>query len=229
METFQTHKTLNKKLFSDGKMKPDIREHLQRIINNFLEYLQQCKVPIRVVDEWLVGSNASYNYQPDSDIDIHIIVDVQDLSCDESLLKVTYDLARSNYNKNHDITVKGYSVEIYIEDVETTSISNGIYSIKDDKWVKEPEKLEIVDIDVTSTPTYNEYMGRFNKLITKDEIQQFIDDLYILRKLSLSTSGEFGEGNLVFKEFRSQGLLDDLKDRLGEIEDSELTLECVNK
>ena len=46
-----------------------------------------------------------------------------------------------------------------------------------------------------------------------------------MRKESLAQEGEFGVGNLVFKEFRNQGILQELKDKIVELEDKELTLE----
>ena len=45
-----------------------------------------------------------------------------------------------------------------------------------------------------------------------DEIDKLIDDLYLLRQQSIQQDGEFGVGNLVFKEMRNMGYLDNLKE-----------------
>ncbi len=57
-----------------------------------------------------------------------------------------------------------------------------------------------------------------------DDIYDFINQLYALRKESIAKDGEYGLGNLVFKEFRNLGYLDNLK-KLRRIEKSkELSL-----
>ena len=45
-----------------------------------------------------------------------------------------------------------------------------------------------------------------------DKVNEFIDDVYILRKTSIMTDGEYGKGNMVFKELRNNGYLDKLKE-----------------
>ena len=60
-------------------------------------------------------------------------------------------------------------------------------------------------------------------------ISDFIEDLYDLRKESIATDGEYGIGNLVFKEFRNRGYLDKLKDMKNEERSKELSLEKLSK
>lgn len=43
------------------------------------------------------------------------------------------------------------------------------------------------------------------------------------------TGGEFSDENLIFKEIRSEGLLDTLKDKRKELISQELTLEGLKK
>ena len=50
-----------------------------------------------------------------------------------------------------------------------------------------------------------------------------------MRKESLATDGEWGIGNLIFKEFRNLGYLDSLKDRKYKHRSKELTLEGLNE
>ena len=62
-----------------------------------------------------------------------------------------------------------------------------------------------------------------------DDIYKFIEDLYNLRKESIAKEGEYGLGNLVFKEFRNLGYLDNLKE-LRKVEKSkELSLEKLDE
>ena len=198
-ENFEIHKTLNPKLFNteDSTLKKDVRERLIEIADLFVDNLKENNVPIKVIDYWLLGSNAAYNYGEFSDIDLHIIVNT-DIVEDSNILKLLYDYIKSNFNKNYNILVKGQEVEIYLEDVNTTSVSNGIYSLKKDKWIKIPKKEDPTTYDIESTEEYKRWKSIYKNL--KDtEIEDFINNLYILRKESLSKDGEYGLGNLIFK------------------------------
>lgn len=224
---------LNPKLFDEQDLlKEDVREGLIDIANTFIEDIKENDIPIEVMDLWLVGSNASYNYSDNSDIDVHIIANMDDIDCN-GLLTIVYNYAKSDFNKKHKITVKGIPVEVYIESRSSSAITNGIYSLMNNEWVKFPEKINIdIDFDPDTSELYKEKFEKVTSAIESDsseEVQKTIDDLYLLRKSALSTDGEFGEGNLVFKEFRNNGMLDELKDHKRELQDKELTLEAMNK
>lgn len=57
-----------------------------------------------------------------------------------------------------------------------------------------------------------------------EEIENFIEDIYDLRKTSIANEGEYSLGNLVFKEMRNRGYLDNLKDLKNKIKTKELSL-----
>ena len=115
-EDIEKHDTLNPLLFDENdELKPEIKEAIEKIVNQFVEDLKVDGVKIDVKDVILVGSNVSYNYTKDSDLDIHIIVDKDTLDCDPELYTLLYGVYRSLFNKNYDITIKGIPVEIYVE------------------------------------------------------------------------------------------------------------------
>ena len=62
-----------------------------------------------------------------------------------------------------------------------------------------------------------------------DDIYDFIEDLYDLRKESIAAEGEYGLGNLVFKEFRNRGYLDNLKRLRRDAKSKELSLEGLEE
>ena len=61
-----------------------------------------------------------------------------------------------------------------------------------------------------------------------ETIDKLIDDLYEMRRKSISKDGEYGIGNLVFKEFRNLGYLQQLKDKRIELENQRLSLESLD-
>lgn len=225
-ESFETHKELNSKLFENKKLKQDVRKALLDIVVTFVKDLEENEVPLHVVDVWLIGSNASFNYTSKSDIDLHIITNSSELSCDPALLKVVYNYAKAAFNRNHDITIKDLPVEVYIQDCESTVNSNGIYSVIDDCWVKEPKPITITYPDTKHLAQLEQLVATYKALDRNDldAVTNLIDLAYRIRKEG-QLEGEFSNGNLSFKEFRNLGYLDDLKELRLELESKELTLE----
>lgn len=100
--------------------------------------------------------------------------------------------------------------------------SNGVYSLKNG-WLKTPVKDDIPD-NVDLEPELSEWRQRSTECQTIDEVDDFIDDLYKLRQESILTDGEYGKGNLIFKELRNDGTLQQLKDKKVELENDEMSL-----
>ena len=228
-EVFEIHNQLNPRLFGyENQLKDDVRLRLIEIADILVESIQEDNIPIKVYDYWLVGSNAAYNYSSESDIDVHIIVDMEQ-ELNPYFLKLLYDYAKSSFNDKYNIKVKGHEVELYLEDVDTSAVTNGIYSLKQNKWIKIPVKTEsIKTIEIENSQIYKDTYNAYINLKDED-VEQFIDDLYLMRKISLSDKGEFGEGNLVFKQFRNNGFLKDLKDRKYAYKSKQLTLEKLEE
>ena len=61
---------------------------------------------------------------------------------------VLFNLKKTIWNKNHDIRIKDFEVEIYAEDVNELHASTGIYSIANNQWLIKPSLRELeVDWD----------------------------------------------------------------------------------
>lgn len=230
IEKMELHNELNPKLWDGNKLRPEVEDKIEDIIDQFIIELQENEIPIKILDVRLVGSNASFNYTENSDLDIHIIANFEDTSCDVPVLNLLYNFFKKNFNDKYDISIHGVPIELYVEDVNSSAVSNGVYSIFGRKWVKFPEPIEVPDIDITDI--FAPYEERYNEIIehkNAEAASTLIDDLYLLRKDSISTDGEYGEGNLVFKEFRNKGYLDNLKQLLVDETSKELSLESLKE
>lgn len=230
-ESIERHETLNSKLFDENnQLKEDVREALLNVKDEFLKDLSENKVPLRVIDIWLVGSNASFNYTDKSDIDLHIIANLDDVCEDTCLLQILYNYVKASFNRRHDISIKGLPVEVYIQDVNSNSVSNGIYSLQEDEWIKFPEQLPEYETDTTKLVGLQDLLRIYNTLdrTNIEQIKSLIDYAYIIRQKGL-VEGEFSDGNLSFKEFRNLGYLDELKDLVAELRSKELSLESLQQ
>lgn len=230
-ESIERHETLNSKLFDENnKLKEEVREALLNVKDEFLKDLSENKIPLRVIDIWLVGSNASFNYTDKSDIDLHIIANLDDVCEDTCLLQILYNYVKASFNRRHDISIKGLPVEVYIQDVNSNSVSNGIYSLQEDEWIKFPEQLPEYETDTTKLVGLQDLLRIYNTLdrTNIEQIKSLIDYAYIIRQKGL-VEGEFSDGNLSFKEFRNLGYLDELKDLVAELRSKELSLESLQQ
>lgn len=223
------HETLNPKLWLDNKLIPEVKNKLMEIYQVFINKLKENEIPIEVIDVLILGSNAAYNYTDNSDIDLHIVTDFNDLSLNSTLAQIFYNNEKSKFNEDYDITIKGLPVEIYIEDINAGTKSAGVYSLLQDKWLKFPEYNKPEDIDYSFL--LNIYQNKVNDVINGniEQIKNIINEIKMLRKLSLMNDGEYSKGNLVFKELRNNGSIDKLYDRLKELTSKELSLEKINK
>ena len=225
-EGIEVHDTLNPKLWDrNNNLRPDVRDKMLEIVEYFKEYLEN--VPLDVVDIQFVGSNASYNYTSHSDIDLHIIVNYEMIDASKELLDMLYNVVKASFNSTYDILIKGLECEIYVEDVKAGVTSNGIYSVLNDEWIKFPQKLTDIP-QVELSRELRAWTHRIDRTLNSDDmelVKKDINDLYMIRKNSISIDGEYGKGNQLFKEVRNAGLLDALKDKVTELQSQELSLE----
>jgi hypothetical protein len=229
-EKFQVNDTLNPKIWSGNKLKPEVKDKLLEIVEEFKDYVDI--EGLKILDAHIVGSNASYNYTDHSDLDLHLIVNFDSLDGSEDIVQALFNSEKKSFNKDYDIDIKGVNIEVYVEDVRSNTMSNGIYSLFEDKWIKEPQRIDVELDDEAIDERVSELTTDIEiALLANDSeiIQNMIDRLYMIRKNGLSVDGEYSIDNQVFKEIRNLGLLDELKDRLHEVRSRELSLENFRK
>lgn len=224
-EDFQIHDTLNPKLWRDNQLLPEVRQKIVDIVANFEEYVE---IPIHIVDIVIVGSNASYNYTQYSDLDVHVIVNPEMVTdIPEDVQTIIYNMKKSSFNKEFDIKIKGISVELYVEDMHSSVVSNGIYSVCDDRWVKEPKQNSSITKHNIEKELEN-WIQKIEEAVTSGDAETIgntIDLLYLMRKNSISIEGEYGKGNEVFKTLRDRGYLAKIKEALTQSISKNLSLE----
>ena len=115
-EKIEKHDKLNPKLFDENKhLYPEVREKLLQIANEFIKGIKEDEVKFNLKDIKIVGSNCSYNYNPDSDLDLHLVAETKSLACPDDLYPIIYNLYKSAWNNAFEPTIKGIPVELYVE------------------------------------------------------------------------------------------------------------------
>ena len=215
---------LNPRLWDEHeKMRPDVHKALMSIAEDFRTSLG---IPdLDLVDITVSGSNAAYTYTPESDIDLHLVVNFPTENID--VYRELFNAKKFQYNTQHKITIGGMPVELYVQDASEPHVSQGIYSLLNNEWIEIPKrrKSEVDDVSVRSK--FEDYSDRIEQTIASknsSEIKQLIDRIGQMRKAGLHGAGEFSVENLVFKMLRHNGLLQKLFDARNEAHDAELSL-----
>lgn len=163
-EEIKINDTLNKDLWDDNnELKEEVKDKLLDIADAFLDDLKEDGIDIQVEDIRLLGSNANYNYTDQSDLDLHIVAQIDPEKYEQQL----YNCYKTIFNNKYDIKIKGREVEVYVEDVKAPAKSNGVYSLYTG-WVKEPKKESIPTID------YDAFEKLFDEW--EDDYFDIIDD-----------------------------------------------------
>ena len=201
---------LNPTIFDNEKMDERVREQLLEIADDFIEHLGIGKLDVK--DITLSGSNAAYTYTPHSDIDLHLLVDIEKLKNDD-IYRELFNSKKIVYNDTHDIKIGGYDVELYVQDTAEPVKSLGEYSVLRDKWIKFPSK-RVANFDEAATKEkFIKLVQLAQMAIDSRDVSKVENLLYSIKKYrqsGLDRHGEFGPENLAYKALRSRGIVDQL-------------------
>ena len=218
------HDELNPGLWGkDEHLRPEVREALLRIADDFREFLGVDDLEVK--DITISGSNAAFNYTPTSDIDLHLVVNIPEL--DDEVYRELFNAKKYQYNDQHDIRVRGSDVELYVQPAEDNHISQGIYSVVQQKWLNVPRRLRAEVDDDSVRHKAEDLEARIQQAMesgdpeTMNRLWQKIKDM---RKAGLEQKGEFSTENLVFKLLRVNGLIEKLQTARQAARDQELSL-----
>jgi predicted nucleotidyltransferase len=225
--TLQYHDELNSKLWKNEKLRSDVSNKLIMIARTWAGF---AKIPPKAIkDVILVGGNANFNYTPYSDIDLHVVVDMDKIPECKQLLDEYLRDKKQLWGLVHDIKIYGHDVELYAQDKNTPYTKDqGVYSIKQDKWLVQPTKKEVNLNDPAIKRKVEQYIEKINTLIETSAEDGAFETLKTkfreMRAAALKQGGEFSIENLVFKELRNLGYLNKITEYLRSKQDQRLSL-----
>jgi len=171
---------------------------------------------------------ANYNYNENSDLDVHIVLDFSQISENTEFVGDFFKLKKSLWNDKLPIQVKGHDVEMYFQDSSEAHFATGTYSLVRNEWINKPTK-KIVNIDTADVQLKAaDFMNAIDDLETNQDEKDFVKRYETLknkikkyRQTGLEDKGEFSVENLVFKVLRNTGYLE----KMVEIKNDYLTQE----
>ena len=219
------HDDLNPNLWNGTRLDPKVKQQLMLIAEDFITTLGISDLHVK--DITISGSNAAYSYTPHSDLDLHILVDMDKLPNNE-VYRELFTAKKTLYNDQHNVSIRNVPVEVYVQDTNEPVKSLGEYSVVNDKWIKIPKKQR-ANFDQAATKAKYESLAELVDLAIKsadlDRVKKLIDMIRRYRKAGLSKGGEFSPENLAYKAVRSQGAIDALYDLRDTLHGDELSIE----
>lgn len=226
-EKVEYNRDLCPKFWEEGKMDPVIRAKLLAVADDFWSSL---KLEVPIMDIQLTGSIANFNWNKDSDLDVHIIIDFAQIDGNLELVRKALDGQRFMWNLRHPVILRGHDVECYVQHKDEQHVASGLFSILRDNWIIVPnwneptfdqndvdEKMRVIKTEIKmvkvkarsaegdEAQNLHDYLDRIKKKIMND------------RKEGLAKGGEFAVENLVFKELRRDGTIEEIIDLLSDI------------
>jgi len=231
--SFKMNKQLNPTIWTKNKMNEDISDALLQIAK---DYFISLNLNIPVKDILMTGSLANYNWSKYSDIDLHVLINIDKFKDNKELFKELIDSKTRAWNDNHDIKIKGYDVELYMQDINEPHHSTGVYSILNNKWIVEP-KIQDDSMDKkTITRKYNNIVNSVNDSIKEfksdddhdkliETLNKIKDKIKKMRKKGLEGAGEYSSENIIFKLLRRNDIMKKINDIINKTYDDSMSID----
>lgn len=220
------HTSLNPKLWDGDRVQEPVRLQLLATAKHFIEFLKIKDIPLR--DIIITGSNTGYTYTEHSDLDLHIIVDMQSIYSGHELVTQFFDSKRRLWNNTYDVVMKDIPVEIYVEDDDET-VEGNAYSLITDQWIERKDKNTNNQYDDRAVKAKYQYISREIARYLKQaddagDIQKLMLKLKNYRQSGLDRRGELSTENLVFKALRNNGDIAKIEQRKIDLVNTKLSL-----
>lgn len=224
LRSIRPKRGLSPKVWDGPKLRPDVALALIRIAKQFLEELE---IDLDIEDIILTGSYAGRTWGPGSDLDLHIVADMSSSDDPEALQRAT-KLAKFKWDEEHDVTIKGIPVEIYVEDIsENPPEVTGRWSVPAKRWVLEPPESPVPFDEskvVKKVMDFREVIQRARSERSEGSLISAMKRITKMRRAGLEKGGELSGENLAYRVLRRTGELQRAWDEIHDLIDRDLSI-----
>lgn len=230
VSSIQMHDVLSPLIWDENDtLKSDVRKALLLYAKRFIEFADMENLEFN--DIILIGSMAGYNYNENSDIDVHIVLDFEQISENIEFVGEFFKLKKMLWKENVPVQVKGHDVEIYVQDTISEYHSAGTYSLIKNEWITKPIK-KIINLDTAAIQLKSaDFMNAIDDLENNQDkkgwlksYDQLKNKIKKYRQTGLDVGGEYSIENFVYKVLRNSGYLEKLVELKNNYLTKELTL-----
>ena len=226
LSSFEIQDDLNQDVWQEGDMLDSrVRLTLLDIADDFYDSLKlKWLKPLDIV---LTGSICNFNWSEFSDIDMHIIVDFSKISENIDLVREYVNTKKNEWNNEHEnLNIHGFSVEVFVEDLNDDTTSEGIYSLQTNEWLKKPKNPQEMELSVRGKKIRQvaaDFMNQVDDLeeefektsdshlldVLENKVDKLIKNIGKIRRDGLSSEAkEASLGNILYKILRRMHYLD---------------------
>ena len=155
------------------RVKDPFFKHLKETLNDFKQKCEEGSVDIVIT-----GGNVNYNYTPNSDIDLHIVMSRSSINPDRAFVDEHLQDKKILWTLQHpDISIYGYPVELYAQDIDEKPHANqGVYSLIQNRWIARPQMLDLnFEDDYHLQKKVQFYKNIIDKMIDDNEVDRLMD------------------------------------------------------
>lgn len=214
---------LNPAIWNGLVLNKEVKDKLIQVANDFYK---DTELTAPIIDILFVGSLANYNWSNYSDFDLHLVINFKNVGEKPELVEKYVNQLKSAWNKDHDIHINGYNVEVFIQDVTKQNRSSGVYSLLTGNWVSKP-KYENFSVDKNLIQNkYTDAVYKINSAIKESNLELLkttLKDVYDMRQAGLDRGGELSTENLVFKILRSRGHIEKIRNAITSTYDKQIS------
>lgn len=226
LDSFRKNDSLAPRIWNGENLNSRARLKLLDIADDFWDFTDINWAKPKSIH--LTGSICNYNWSKFSDIDLHIVADFSEIDEKKEFVQAYFDSKKNEWNKEHKkLKIYGFPVELYVEDVDAVTASEGIYDLEENKWIKYPEKDNIEPIKLDKYEIKNKsakLMTSIDDIVEKAEetsddaelrqigkkAKRLLNYTRRMRKYGLERGGESDAYNIVFKVLRRNGYMEKL-------------------
>lgn len=233
LSSFAVKDKLNPQIWNNDRLRPEVKDRLITIAQEFFDGLDLPDVQLK--DITFTGSLANFTWSQFSDVDLHLIIDFEEVDANPEVVKKWLDQARAMWNKNHDIDIGGHEVEIYVQNDTEPHVSTGVYSIFNDNWLTKPERekplVKWTEVQEKAASLMDE-IDEIEKMLTNGETDDALsyaerlkEKIRKFRQGGLERGGEFSIENITFKTLRRNKYLEKLSNIKTDAFDQSMSLQ----
>jgi hypothetical protein len=217
INSFKIKDSLNPEIWENDKLTPNVKENLIKIAYDFFKEIE---VPsnVKIKDIIFTGSLANFNWSKFSDVDLHIVIDFNDVDANTKMVEDFFYAQKVIWNQNHDITIFKYPIELYVQDINHKLVATAVYSVINDTWIKKPirenfkldKKTVLIKaqniIKQLKTIRDNYKHGEYQEVVK--DVKHLKDKIKQMRNAGLEKGGELSLENITFKILRRTDFMD---------------------
>lgn len=135
----------NKDSTGDYHLDKTFSRKLIRVAKDFFSQFSDLLGDKEIKDIQLTGDFCNDQKFSSGDLDLHVIVDFSGLSDSVENLEQQISKRKFDWDLNNPLKVRGYDLDVYLNDFDNQHEKSGLYSLLNDRWITKGNQKSLLD------------------------------------------------------------------------------------